>query len=242
MGESETDSVRIDADDDARMARSITTLVARTEWTGAVIFFAVATIFVGVPLVRGVSHGHPWLGLANAILLGFAGLGLLILINMFVLIPVTVLRYGRAAATLARRLDRDVLGAVLHRSWAYGTPGAITIGAEGQAWLADRSTGYSPVALPAAAIVRADAVAIHRMARPRFRGPAIGVGIQVGGGLIVTVPIGGKASPPPVQVRHAVRLRYRIAGTERDTLIPFGRDRDGARVLSDMLGHSGRRC
>ena len=224
-------------DGDLGLACAITETVAGMEWIGAIIFLATAAICVGVPLVRGIWYGHPLLGLANAILLGLAGLGLLFLINLFVLIPVTVVRYGRAASLLGKRLAEANPAPAMHRSWSDRTPGAITVAGDGRVWLADRSTGYRPLALQRSDIIDAEPVTIHSGRRFRVPAPVIGVGVPLGGGLMVTVPLGRGRRVPRDRVRYAMSLRYRSSdGIERSTLIPFGADGGGSHAMSKLLG------
>lgn len=229
------DRTRHEADDDARGARAIADMVSRIEWARAILFLIVAVICVGVPLLRGIVHGHPLLGLAAAILLGLVGLVLLFLINLFVLIPITVIRFERAAKSLRRQLELLTPAPVLCRSWTDRAPGAITISADRRVWLADRSTGYRPVMLMVDDILGSDTIIMSSALRRRLRGPAIGLGVPVGGGVIMTVSIGRKGAPAPVRVRHAVRLRYRGTAGDHVTLIPFSGDANGARVLAALL-------
>lgn len=74
------------------------------------------------------------------------------------------------------------------------------------------------------------------MSRTRA-GPAFGVGVPIGGGLIATLSTGG-GKPPRVRVRHGVALRY-SAGPDapiRATTIPFGNDFAAAAAMAAMLG------
>jgi hypothetical protein len=138
---------------------------------------------------------------------------------------------------LRRALGSKSGTGALRHSWADDAPGAITIAADGRAWLADRSTGYRAITLAPGAIVHAEAISISTMRRGRA-GPAFGVGVPMGGGLIATLSTGDKA--PRLRVRHAVALHYRAEPNApiRMTTVPFGSDFAGASAMATMLGRT----
>ncbi|WP_454883435.1 hypothetical protein [Sphingomonas oryzagri] len=151
-------------DPDAQ-ARAISAMVRATERVEGTLAIGLMAICVGLPVIGGIVRGHPVLGLANALLLGLIGWGLVLLVQALLLQPISIVRYHRAADRLCRTLRSTSGVGAMHHSWADAAPGAITVAADGRAWLADRSTDYQPVMLAPESIVHAEAISVTTMAK-----------------------------------------------------------------------------
>jgi hypothetical protein len=202
------------------------------------VLVGLVAVCIGLPLVLGISRGHPLLGITNALLLGLVGWGAALLIHALILNPVSSVRYARAANRLNRRLRSEAEPAAMHRSWSEGAPGAITVTRDGRVWLADRSTNYRSIMLDRADIRHAEAVSHYSLRQPRSPRAAFGIGLPVGSGLMATIVRTPRQKAPKVSASHALILHY-VAGDDpaiRSTTIPFGADLAGAKLMAAFFG------
>ena len=218
-------------------AQGIADMVAGTERTSRNVLTGLMAICVGLPLLLGLVRAHPLLGVANALLLGLVGWGLARLVHTLILNPVSVVRYARAAARLGRNVQTEGDAVALHRSWSEGTPGAITVTSDGRVRLADRSTGYHPIALDRGDIRHAEVITNTLIHEPRRSGFAFGMGIPLGGGLMAHFARIPHNKAPQIRTSHMLVIRYAERGDAaiRTTSIPFGPDLADARFMAAIL-------
>lgn len=140
---------------------------------------------------------------------------------------------SRAAARLRQRLHHEQSEETFHRNRFDRTSGAITVAADSRARLLTLNRVSAchphPGSYPWR---RGDHDPSHRTTTISCAGDRR-VFVTVGATLILTVPIGRKGSPPPLQydcqwtprftrMRFAGSLRYRVDRFERDIVIPSG--------------------
>jgi hypothetical protein len=214
-------------------------IIRRTEQTEAWVPRSIMTIFVGLPLLLGVLHGHPVLGVINAILLGFVGTFLCRGVALFLLAPLHGLRYGRVMRRLAATLASLAPDAVSTTQWMAGAPGALAITRLGTVLLVDRSTAYRIISLADDEIVGVDRHVEEDIRMTSRSRPGLALGLSAGRGLFGAWTFGGRTVTDARMMRSSsVILRYQREDDRdiRCAVIPFGSDELGAETLRIALG------
>lgn len=213
-------------------------IVRQTEWLAMFIPRAIMSVFIGLPILLGVLHGHPILGLLNAFLLLFVGAFLCRVVAMLVLAPLHAVRYVRVMRTLSATLGRLAPDAILTAQWMAGAPGALAITRLDTVLLVDRSTGYRFIALADEEIVAVDRKVDEDVRMTTRRRPAFTLGMNVGRGLLGAWTFGGRSvTDARVARSYTVILRYQREDDPAicSALIPFGADERGAENLRTAL-------
>lgn len=73
-------------------ARAIEAMVSSTERVEGIVAIGLMAICIGLPVLSGIVRGHPVLGVANALLLGLIGWGLVLLVQGLLLQPISIVR------------------------------------------------------------------------------------------------------------------------------------------------------
>ncbi|PXA86238.1 hypothetical protein DMC47_35265 [Nostoc sp. 3335mG] len=213
-------------------------VVRRIERIETVAPRAIMIVFIGLPILLGMLHGHPIFGLLNAVALGFVGAFLCRVVAVAILAPIHALQYGRVMRSLAATLDTLAPDATTKAQWIAGAPGALAITRASTLLLVDRSTDYRFISLADEEIVAVDRQVDEDVRMTTRRRSSLTLGAGLGRGIFGGWTVGGRTvSNARIMRSTTVVLRYQREEdpTIRCALIPFGPDDLGAENLRIAL-------
>jgi hypothetical protein len=209
-------------------------IIRRTERIERLLPRSIMAVFIGLPILLGLLHGHLILGIVNALLLGVVGAFLCRVVAVALLAPLHVLRYGQVMRRLVATLDTLAPDATLRTHWMAGAPGALAITPLSTVLLVNRSTDYRVISLTDEEIVAVDRHVEEDMRLTTRHRPGWALGLSAGRGLFGAWTFGGRTvTDARVRRSNSVILRYQREDDRaiRCAVIPFGPDELGADTL-----------
>jgi hypothetical protein len=206
---------------------------AITLWTPR----AILVVFVGLPILVGLSAGIGWAVICGIFYYLFARL-LIAGTRIMIIRPMTTARYKAAAQTLGRQLRALPEPTSLSAAWWQERPGAAAVTGHGHVVIATYDTGYQQRWLTVGQIVD---VSVERDATV-FTDTREGGRFTFGGfsgNLFGGFTTGARANSVSTTVETAfLEVRYQLErnGSVQTCVVPFGNDRRGADEWRAMIG------
>jgi hypothetical protein len=218
--------------------QAILRMIHQTDRMSGLFAGAILFLIVGPPVMKALLDGHPVYAIINAIALSILALVLIAILEVLILKPIATLRYHRAARAIEHDLAMRVANPVLRWSAHRGTPGVLAIarGIGGDhLLLCDLSTRYRWISIRCAQVL--DTRPVVQIRHGRGSKFSFGVGVPVGGGLIMPLPLGAGRPKAPT-VRFAVMLTIsHDSGIDGGTTYLRCRDAEHAQTLTAQIAH-----